>query len=604
MPRVTNYSGQQVEARPLPNARLTAAPDIGSAGAVGNQLLRAGAEMYADEVRKQDEIAVLEADRKMSEWETKRLYDPQGGALTRRGKDAFGLPDQVGQELDETIGQIRGSLSNERQRMAFDRRAIARKTDINTALSKHVFSEIRKHDDAETENYIANSRQAAVLNYSNLERVGLEIERQRAAVIDYASRNGLGAEYVKQKIAQVHSDTHVNVIDRMLANGQDQGAKAYFDSVRTDIAGSDITKVEAKMQTALTEGAAMRSADDVWKTQGPKSDTDPVNIDTMAEALKEKHGGEPGVLKAAIAALKERAALHNAAQKERAEASAGAVWKAVADGANLATVTRSPQFLNMPGAEQARVRDYIVRQAEHNSDRAYMLGQRARTAREQAETDASKANFSAYLRYSNVATLDAMSEDQIIAKLPELGRTLTGQLMEKKRSIVKGEEAMREATIDEQLFNTVAEGAGLRPFDTKKSENDRSDMGRLKNAVEMAIDQEQRATGKKLPRERKQAIMQEIVDRKVKLDVWGRDPDRISALVKTDEREKAYVPIDSVPRQTVTEALNYLRSTGKLPANLSEAQALERFRPRIERAYAARLMGATREQIANILRGK
>jgi hypothetical protein len=597
MPRVTNYEGQQVQERPLPGVRLTAAPSIDAAAAPGDKLMRIGADIYADETRKQDEIAVMEADNKLSDWEVKRLYDPQNGALNKRGKDAFGLPDQVGKELDDTIGEIRTSLSNDRQRMAFERRATARKTDINTTLSKHVFGEIRKHDDAETENFIANSRQSAVLNYDNPDRIGLEIERQQGAIVDYANRNGLGPEYVKQKVAQVHSDTHVGVIDRMLANGQDRGAKVYFDGVRTDIAGNDITKVEQKLQVAITEGEGMRAADDVWKTQGPRSDIDPVNIDTMADALRTKYANDPKTLKAALDNLKERAALHNAAQRERAEANGAAVWREVSNGSPLSSVTRMPEFLALPGHVQAQVKEHVV-------DRAYTLGERARAQGNRAEEDATKKNFAAYLVYSNPATLANMSEDQVVNLLPSLGRTLTGSLMEKKRSLVKSEDAVRQATIDEDLFKQTAQSAGLRPYHSNLSENEKADLGRLKNAVETAIDGEQRITGKPATRERKQQIMQEMVDRKVKLDVWGTDPEKPAALVKTDEREKAYVPIDKVPKQTQAEALNYMRSAGNIPAGLSDAQALERFRPRIERAYAARLIGATREQIANILQGK
>lgn len=603
MPRVQNYSGQRVEAKPLPGVRLTAAPTGEATAAAGAAISRIGAEIYADEVRKQDEIAVLEADRKMSEWETRRLYDPKEGALTRRGKDAFGLPDTVGKELDDTVGQIRNSLTNDRQRMAFDRRATARRSDITTTLSRHVFGEVRKHDDAETESYLANAQQAAIVNYANPERVSLEIERQRAAVIDYANRNGLGAEYVKQKVAQVHSNTHVGVIDRMLANGQDQGAKGYFDKVRGEIAGDDVTKVEAKLLTATTEGAGLRSADEVWKAQGPKSDLDPVNIDKMAEDLKAKHAAEPGVLKSALAALKERAALHNVAQKERADAMSGTVWRAVSQGATLAQITRSPEFLAMPGQQQEQVRAYMVREAEHRTDRAYMLDQRRRAAEDRAEGDATKGNFAEYLRLSDPTTLAGMSRDQVTSLLPRLGRTLTGQIVAKWETLAKGADAVRDAKIDEDQFKQLASTSLPHVYKSTR-EDDKATLGRLKDAVETAIAAEERATKKPATRERKGQIMQELLDQKVKVDVWGRDPEKPAAIVKTDERDKVYVPVDRIPKSAASDYLNWLRSKGHVAAGMSDAQAMQRFGPRIERAYGARLIGASREQIEQILQDK
>lgn len=604
MPRVQTYGQPRVEARGLPSVGTRAAPSAEAlGGGIGNKLLAAGAEMYADEVRKQDEIAVLEADRRMSEWEVKRLYDPKAGAFTRRGKDAFGLPDEVGKELDDTIGQIRGSLSNDRQRTAFERRAMARKNDINSALSRHVFAEVRKHDDAETENYLANAHEAAVANFGNPERIGLEIERQRSAVVDYANRNGLGAEYVKQKIAGVQAATHSAVIERMLANGQDQTAKAYLEANR-DALGASVTKVEAKLQVAVTEGTGMRAADDVWKAQGPADDAAPVNVDQMADALRERLANDPGALKSAMAHLKERAAMFNAAARERDGARESAVWKSVFNGSSLAQVSRTPEFLALPGAKQEQVRAYLVREAEHRADRAYMLGERARVAGDRADAESTRKNFAEYLRLSSPAVLDRMTEDQIIAQLPTLGRTLTGQLMEKKRSIKDKPEKLHEATIDQQLFETVAESAGLRPFDPRKNEDEKASLGRLRNAVEVAIDTEQRATGKPLTRERKAALMTEIVDRKVKLDVFGRDPEAIAATVKADDRERAYVPIDKVPAEVQTAYLNVLRSKGRIPAGMSDQQAIRRFGPRIERAYGARLLNGTRAQIETILQGE
>lgn len=596
MPRVTNYGAPKVEQRGLPAVRAATAPSAEAFGAgVGNKLLAAGAEMYADEVRKQDEIAVLEADRKMSEWEVKRLYDPKEGAFTRRGKDAFGLPDTVGKELDETIGAIRGSLTNDRQRTAFERRALSRKNDINASLSKHVFAEVRKHDDTETEGYLANAREAAVANYSDPKRVGLEIERQRAAVGEYAGRHGLGAEYVKQKLADVEAGTHAAVIERFLANGQDQSAKQYFDANR-DSLGTQATKVEAKMQVAITEGVGMRAADDVWKTLGPADDAAAVNIDTMAEALRTKYANEPGILKTAMSHLKERAATFKAASAERDSERESVVWRQVFEGKALPNITRSPEFLALPGGKQEQVRAYVVREAEHRADRARQAGERFDAA-------ATRAGFASYLELSNPARLDGMSEEQIIAKLPTLGRTLTGSLMDKKRALAKGAEKLHEATIDQQLFETVAEGAGLRPFDPKKTEDEKAGLGRLRNAVETAIDVEQRQTGRPLTRERKQEVMRSIIDTKVKLDVFGRDPDRVAATVRADERERAYVPIESVPPDTQSQAVNYLRSLGRVPAGMDDKRAIARFRDRIQRAYAARLLGGDRQQIETILKG-
>jgi len=600
MPTVRNYSTRQVETAALPTVRRTAAATAETFGASGGAAIsKVGISIYEDEMLKQDQIATLEADRKLAEFENRFLYDPKNGALTKRGKDAFGLPDVAEKEFKSQVDEVRKGLTTERQRVAFDRAVMARQKDINATLSRHVMTEIRRHDEAESTSGLVASRQSAVDNFRDEARIQTEVERQRAIVVDYAARNGLGPEYVKAKLGEQIGETHAAVIQRMLANGNDQSAKQYYDKFKGDITdGRVATEIEGKLKTAVTEGEGMRSADDAWSRLGPKRDGDPVNLDVMLDDIKSRHADNPSVLKAATQQLKERAAVHNSSQRERAEAQAGAVWRAVSNGASLNAVRTMPEYLALPGQAQEQIRQHVVADA-------FQRSQRGRTLANQAEEDAGKRNFAAYLKYSNADTLANMSEDQVIALLPQLGRQLTGSLMARKQSMVKSEDTVRDASIDDALFNTVAERAGLDPFDKKKNDNDRAQLGRLKHAVLNEIAAQQASLRRRLHRPEKEKLMQEIVDRKVIVDRWGPDAGPVpAAVVSPDDRSKTYVPIDKMPAQVRTEYLNWLRSTGRISQGVPDKVATDRFRARIERAYGARLTGAPREDIEKILKGE
>ncbi len=272
MPTVKSYQRTQ-ELQPLRVPRDSAALTPESAGAgIGGQIAKIGLQLYEDELLRQDQVAVIEAERKLSQWELKRLYDPKNGALTQRGKDAFGLPDAIDAEYAQVVGDIDKSLSTERQRVTFSRAALARRADINKTLTVHVFNEVRKHDDIETENFLSNARQAAIANSGDPQRVNTEIERQSAAVADYAVRNGLGGEYVKQKTAQVRSDTHVGVVDRLLANGMDMQANNYVEAHRAEFAGDDIAKVEKWVEDGSLRGEAQRTSDDILRHYATEKD--------------------------------------------------------------------------------------------------------------------------------------------------------------------------------------------------------------------------------------------------------------------------------------------------------------------------------------------
>ncbi|MFO0467345.1 MAG: hypothetical protein ACK5ZS_00130 [bacterium] len=588
MPTVRLYGQQQQELRAVPGARLTAAPTAETLGAdAGAKIANVGLNLYQDELLRQDQVATLEADRKLSEWELRTMYDPRQGALAKRGKDAMGLPDTVSADYDKFTGELRNSLANDRQRVAFDRMVESRRKDINTSLSRHVFTEVRKFDDQETENYLKNSREAAIANFGDPARITTEIERQTAAVMDFANRNGLGPEYTKQKITLIRSDTHEGVITRMLANGMDQGAKAYYDRVKGELTGDTAAKVEKVLTVAITEGAGLRGAGEIWAAMGPKADADPVSLDRMRDEAEKRYGSDPKVYRAVMDQLKERASLHNGAQRERAEGNEARVWDARNSGASLSTVMRMPEYLALPGEKREQIKNSII-------DRGYMLEGRARAEKE-------RRGWSTYWEYDNAAKLASMTEDQIKNLSSRMSPQQVNSLLVKKRSLSKSDDTVRSATIDDDQFKALAESAGLKPFDKK---SDKAALGRLKNTVETLIDEEQRTTGRPLTRERKGQIMQQAIDQKVMLDEWGRDPEMPAGMVPQDQRGSAYVPINRIDGTVVSEYLNYLRSASAVPMGMSDAVASARFKDRIQRAYGARLTGASREEIENILRGR
>jgi hypothetical protein len=127
----------------------------------------------------------------------------------------------------------------------------------------------------------------------------------------------------------------------------------------------------------------------------------------------------------------------------------------------------------------------------------------------------------------------------------------------------------------------------------------------LKNDVESAIDIEQRKVGKELTRDQKQKIMHDIVDRKVLLNYWGPDPTKIAAMVTDPEdRKKAYVPLAQVPAAAITAGLNYVRGISPATGKLTEPQLRALAAPRIQRAYALRLMGGTQAEIEAAMKGE
>ncbi len=549
--RAPGYGGPKVESTPLPGGRASGYVTPEAAGAEGGKAIAsAGFKMYEDELLRQDSVAFLEADRQLSEWENKRLYDPKDGALTKRGKDALAQPDAVSKDYDTFVEQVRNGLTNERQKVAFERTVASRRKDINSTLSRHVFTESRKFEEAETENYIANSTQAAILNFHDSDRVALEMERAKAAVIGFARRNGMGEEYIKQKTAQVVSNTNVGIVDRMLANGQDRVAEEFVKGKKDGagnvireaayLAGDDVGKVEAKLQVSRLEGEGLRGAASIWDKLGPKGDIEPVNADAMMKDAEAKYADDPKLLKAVKQQLHERAQTHNAAQRERKEANGSAVWSAIEAGATLAQVRKMPEYLALPGHERNQIREHIV-------DRADMLRRRA-----EGEGDAEL-----YYRLSTEASTPALQDKFLTTNLLEhrakLGKGYFNHLVEVQTALRKGDtrgaeklmasEKQQAAMVNEALLSMKLDPT---PNEKTSKENIEKIVG-FRKAVREAVRTIEINTGKNATDEQVQSVVDGLVIEGVKKK--GIIFDDKARVYQLQPGESLTIKADQVPKK-------------------------------------------------------
>lgn len=294
MPRVRAYGGRQVTTAALPSAYRTNAPTAESLGAgLGEQIATIGLQGYAEiqqaERQKADEIALLAADNALATWEAKRIYDPERGALTVKGRDAFGLPETVNAELTEFAGKVAGSLTTERQRTAFARAIANRRQAVNLQLQRHVFSEIQQYDAQETTASVQNATTAAVAQAGDPRAIRRELDRGAAVIVDYARRNGIGPEATGLQLMAFTSSVHVGVIDRLLTSGADRAAAVYYEQTKSQIDGKALAKIEAALEEGSLRGESQRRSDAILAT-----------AETQEQALEQARAIEEPKLRDAV----------------------------------------------------------------------------------------------------------------------------------------------------------------------------------------------------------------------------------------------------------------------------------------------------------------
>lgn len=526
-----------------------------------------------------DEVAILEADNKLAELSTSL----ETAALQRRGKDALDAGADVADQWKQAVSDVESSLTNDTQRENFRLRASRHWQSLNSSVQRHGASEFQKYDAEQTDVGLKARVEQAVKNYADPKQIDQAVSESKALVQLYGSHNGWSPEQITDKQLAATTQIHGSVISRMIADGADQTALEYFKKTKPEINSDTATQLEQHLDVASTDGMALRAADGIWKSLGPKNLNDPVRMQTMEQEARDKYSDNPKVLKAAIQELRSRAQAQNAEQQEVGASSKATVLGAFAKGADINSLIRTPQYLSLSGTDQEQLKSYMLRER-----------------RQEANREPDKKNWAAYWGYSEPNRLSAMSENQILALEPEIGQALVNDLMKEKRGFGKGGHALLEATIDADQFGTLAQEAGLNPYDKNA---DKSVLGRLKSTIESEIERRQESKGKKLTREEKAAVMQGVIDQKVMLDTFGSNEEQSAALVTKDQRGIAYVPIERVPASYRQQAIAWMRQNGHALPSENETQVMNRYQKRIERAYGVRATGGTQQEIADILAG-
>jgi hypothetical protein len=236
MPVVPKYEGG-VNTNPFPNARVSAEMPLDAlgGGAAAQAVSRSVsgmsdivARMIAMEKQKADDLNVLDKDQKLSAMETKLLYDPQSGALNQKGEQVFGMPDRVMKQYQDGVSELEKGLNNAVQKSEFQKIAATRLNDINRQVQKHFAHEKDQYDRVVTESSLINEREAAAAAYHDPARINEALDRQRVEIVKHSQRLGLPEQWTEQKMAETVSKTHMEVMSRMLANGEDLRAQAYY----------------------------------------------------------------------------------------------------------------------------------------------------------------------------------------------------------------------------------------------------------------------------------------------------------------------------------------------------------------------------------------
>ncbi len=255
MARIPSYSIPQVEARNIPNVRISDAPaqDIRRAGAA----MAAGLQDVAGTVGKiaeqeQEKVntsRLMEAQRSMSNLDASLLNDPEKGAYAQQGKNALGLTQRVMPEWDKQASAIADGLPSH-LREKFSGFVSQRRGQANDRLMNHQLRESESYHDTEAQATATNFAAEALRNKADPSAVDASLNLGAAAVRERVSQKGLGVEAEKMAVREYLSKGYLSEVESYIGTDPNT-AQARLDSRREIMDPADVAMAETKLRPLL-----------------------------------------------------------------------------------------------------------------------------------------------------------------------------------------------------------------------------------------------------------------------------------------------------------------------------------------------------------------
>lgn len=509
MPTVALYGGAKVAPEALPGVRKTAALTDTAAGVgvdeatanrdaaisgLGGAIENTGKVLLSEQEKREKDanaMANLSAQNQLDSWLIDRIHNPTTGALTVKGPDTLQLTEQVGGEFDQVASTIAGTLTNDKQRLAFQKVQDVQKRDMTLTLERHASGEMQRYTGAELTTFVDNKRNEALANALDPHKVGEALGQAIDQIKTIGPTLGMGPQEIQSHIADTASATHVGVINQLLAQNQTKSAQVYFEETRPQIKGDVLASVEKSLELGHTRNEAQAISDKIIAA-----------------------GGTPDEQRAAVKAAADGATRDEAMQYVNTD---------IAQKAGVAKATEEQNF--------SRIYDMLVKNPDVRAIPPAMLanltfGQKAEikaTALRLAKGDPVEENGATYQSRMTEATYSPSTFAQRNLAGDQLHMTdgEFKQIMEIRKALVTNQQNKADAaglsgfsTKDQLLTNTLAQYPEIFPHlseEAKATPAERNAIAELRRRVDKGVAAEEARTQKKLDDPSIQRVIDKIM---------------------------------------------------------------------------------------------
>lgn len=308
MPTVPNYDSPRVRPSPVPDVgvRPVASEEAFGGGRAADNVARqiggiAGDAMdrraqEAEKARRDaNRMRSYEDIRALNDLEYSAIYDPEKGAINKRGRSALGVPQQLDEVFEKFVKERQKTLANEDQRLAFQGIVEERRDHWKRWANQHVAKQTELADEAEYDASIESAKERASRDPATTAIEGPFI---RGLVMERLKKAGLGEEAIAQTVRHHESDMHARVINGMLAREDIAGAKAYLDKVQARMDPDDVNplihRLEKNKKETDQRNLALQIEREVFNPANGKDGPPENMIDARGRVWAELHKRKMG----------------------------------------------------------------------------------------------------------------------------------------------------------------------------------------------------------------------------------------------------------------------------------------------------------------------
>lgn len=487
MPVVPKYNGQ-VQTQALSNVRISDASSLEAFG--GGQsldrLTSAGeklASQYAQEERdKANQLKMLEKRRALNNWEHVNIYDPQTGAVSKKGKDALGINDELTKNYDKFLSEQEKDLTDE-QKVSFEQLAESRREHIMGWADNHVAQQISNMESDEYGASLESSKERASTDPANAAMESTFIQQQATL---RGKSQGWGPEKIAQEIQKNQSDLHARVVNKMLSDNNDVGAQKYFDSVKGTMDPDIAVKVKSALEEGSLRGESQRASDKIMSKGKNMSDS-------LEEARAIK---DPKLRDQTVTRIRQRFSLDDEARRDNIE-KLGIQAANIIDQSGSFDKVPPEMVTNMPLSMRSSLQAYARKKA---------LGEEPAT------------NWTEYYDLKSLASAPETKQKFLKTNLMEyrdkLGNTEFKELVNLQSSLRKSDQSadahLDGYRTDTQIIDDALLSMKIKPH-PKPGSDDAKKIAEFHRAVDVQVAAYAKAHGKKPSNEEVQGIVDNLM---------------------------------------------------------------------------------------------